>query len=150
MPSLILVRHAQPATDPCVAAHHWPLSPAGRQRCGPLARVLAPYLPAEFFSSREAKASETAALVARELGARFTPQAGLQEHARATAEWLDADAFQAAMQALFQRPGEVVFGDESADAAHERFAGAIHDLLREHPEGNLVVVTHGTVLSLFV
>jgi broad specificity phosphatase PhoE len=149
MSSLILVRHSLPAIDPCVASHHWPLSPEGRQRCRPLARALAPYLPAAFFSSREPKAAETAALVARELGVSFAPRAGLHEHTRHTAEWLSAEGFQAAIRGLFERPAEVVWGEESADAAHARFAAAIEALLAEQPAGHVVVFTHGTVLALY-
>ncbi len=150
MSRLILIRHSIPATDPCVAASQWPLSDAGRQRCLPLARCLSPFLPFSLFSSREAKAGETAALVARELGLAFATRPGLHEHARASVPWLaDAD-FQAGIEALFARPAEIVFGDESADRAHARFVSAIAAIQAEHATGSLAIVAHGTVMSLFV
>ncbi|MCC7358378.1 MAG: histidine phosphatase family protein [Anaerolineales bacterium] len=151
MAKLLLVRHAAPAADPCVAPSQWPLSAVGRASCAPLAEALRPYLPAALYASREAKAAETAALVARALGVRFAPGAGLHEHARATDDWLDSPAeFQARMETLYARPSAVVFGTESADAAHARFAGAVAALRAEGPAGNLVLFTHGTVLTLLV
>ena len=84
MTKLILVRHAVPATDACVAPNQWPLSESGRHGARLLAKVLAPYWPAALVSSREAKAAETAALLGRELGTRYTTAPGLQEHSRAS------------------------------------------------------------------
>lgn len=150
MAKLILVRHAPPATDPCVTAAQWPLSAAGRASCGPLAEALRPYMPAALYASREAKAAETAALVARALDTRFAPWPGLHEHARASVEWLGAAEFQAQVEALHARPAEVVFGEESADAAHARFAAAVAALTAEAPAGNVMVFTHGTVMALLV
>ena len=151
MAKLLLVRHAAPATDPCVAPAQWPLSDMGRASCAPLAEALRPYLPAALYASREAKAAETAALVARALGVRFAPGAGLHEHTRTTDDWLDSAAeFQARIGALFARPSEVVFGTESADAAHARFAEAVAALRAAAPAGNLILFTQGTVLTLLV
>jgi broad specificity phosphatase PhoE len=149
MTRLILIRHSAPAYDPCVAASQWPLSEIGRQRSILLARVLAPYQPFALFTSREAKAAETAALVARELGMSFAARPGLQEHARHSVGWLEPAEFKASVAALFARPSEVVFGDESADQAQARFAEAIRLIQSEVPLGNLAVVAHGTVISLF-
>ena len=150
MAKLILVRHAPPATDPCVAAAQWPLSEVGRARCAPLADALRPYLPAALYASREAKAAETASLVARALRTRFAPWPGLHEQARSNVDWLSDAEFQAQIEGLFARPAEVVFGDESADAAHARFAAAVAALVAGAPAGNLIVFTHGTVLTLLV
>ena len=150
MSKLILVRHAQPAADPCVGPSQWPLSEAGRASCGPLAEALRPYMPAALYASREAKAAETAMLTARSLGTRFALWPDLHEHKRTTDDWLSADEFQASIEALYARPSEVVFGEESADAAHARFAAAVSALLAEAPAGNTVVFTHGTVLTLLV
>jgi len=115
-----------------------------------LARCLAPFLPFTLFSSREAKAAETAALVARELGLAFATRPGLHEHARASVPWLPPSEFQAGIEALFACSSEIVFGDESADQAHARFASAINAIQTDHASGSLAVVAHGTVISLFV
>ena len=41
-------------------------------------------------------------------------------------------------------------GHETADQAHARFAAAVMGVVGEHPEDNLVIVTHGTVMTLFI
>jgi broad specificity phosphatase PhoE len=51
---------------------------------------------------------------------------------------------------LFEHPDELVLGYETADEAHARFARAVADVLSSHPSGNLVIVTHGTVMTLFI
>ena len=150
MPKLILVRHAAPATDACVAANQWPLSDAGRQSVRGLAQALAPFWPAVLVSSREAKAAETAALLARELGGRYTTAPGLQEQARTSLGWVSDQEFEAGMAALFARPAEAVFGDESADQAYERCRAAVNGVLDQHPDETVALVTHGTVMTLLI
>ena len=150
MTKLILMRHAAPAIDSCVAPNQWPLSEAGRHSARALARVLAPFWPAALVSSREAKAAETAALLARELGTRYTTAPGLQEHGRASLGWVGEPEFQAGMAALFARPAEVVFGDESAEQAFERFRAAVNGVLELFPDQNVALVTHGTVMTLLI
>jgi broad specificity phosphatase PhoE len=150
MTKLILVRHAAPSMDACVASNQWPLSEAGRASVPALAQALSPYWPAALISSREAKAAETAALLARALGTRFTTVPGLQEHGRASVGWVSDAEFHAGLAGLFARPAEVVFGDESADQAYERFRAAVNDVLDLFPDQNVAVVTHGTVMTLLI
>ncbi len=150
MDKLVLVRHAAPATDPCVAPSQWPLAEAGRASIPALTEALLPYLPATLYTSREAKAAETASLTARALGVKFTSWPGLHEHVRSTDDWLSSDEFLAKIEALYAQPRDIVFGAESADAAHSRFAAAIAALTAEAPAGNLVAFTHGLVMSLLV
>src|SRR5262245_12236446 len=150
MTKLILVRHAAPATDACVAPNQWPLSAAGRASAHALAQTLAPYWPAALVSSREAKAAETAALLSRELGTRYTTAPGLQEHGRASVGWVSEAEFQSGMAALFAHPAAMAFGDESADQAYERFRAAIISVLELFPDQNVVVVTHGAVMTLLI
>jgi broad specificity phosphatase PhoE len=142
---LLLVRHSSPETDPSVPPDEWRLSAEGRRRCGPLAERLAAHAPRTLVSSTEPKARETAELVAPALGLEVQLEAGLGETARRTVGWLDRDAFERGVRELFERPEEIVFGEESAAAALARFEQAVARL-REPA----VVVTHGTVLSLFV
>jgi len=53
------------------------------------------------------------------------------------------------MRDLFANPDAVVFGGESASAALARFATAVDQAVSEET-GDVVVVSHGTVMSLFV
>ena len=64
--------------------------------------------------------------------------------ARRTVGWLNPEDLDRGIRELFERPGKVVFGEESAAAALARFEAAVAGL-REPA----VVVTHGTVLSLY-
>jgi broad specificity phosphatase PhoE len=149
---LILVKHSLPALEPDKPANQWRLSEEGQQRCEVLARHLSPYLPFELFSSIETKAAQTAALAASRLGIPWQEFPGLHEHERSEVGFCSPEQFQANMQSFFNHPAEVVFGTESAEQALARFSKAIQVLCKNHPpcNGRLVVVAHGTVISLFV
>ena len=141
---MLLVRHSAPELDPSAPSEEWRLSEDGRRRCGPLAERLARYEPRVLLSSSEPKARETAELVAPALGLEMQVSDGLRETARRTVGWLAPEDLDRRIRELVERPGEVVFGEESAAAALARFEAAVAGL----PEP-AVVVTHGTVLSLF-
>ncbi|MCP4167150.1 MAG: histidine phosphatase family protein [Chloroflexi bacterium] len=47
-------------------------------------------------------------------------------------------------------PDELVFGEETADRAHERFATAVDVVLTAHPGQTVAIVAHGTVITLYV
>jgi broad specificity phosphatase PhoE len=149
--TLVLVRHSLPEMATGVRASSWRLSDEGRRRCEALAERLAGYRLAGVVASTEAKAVETGKIVARILDVPLEIAAGLHEHERGAVESLsDSDEFQAQVARLFKYPGEMVFGLETADEAHHRFSQAIADVIERHPTGNLAIVTHGTVLSLYV
>ena len=101
-------------------------------------------------SSFEPKARETAGLVADLLGIPADVAQGLHEHERKTVPYVGEREFKAAVGEMFARPGELVYGEETADQARERFDTAIRAALAEYPEGNFAVAAHGTVISLFV
>ena len=54
------------------------------------------------------------------------------------------------MADFFARPVCLVLGSETGADAHARFATALDRVIETYPRGNLAVVTHGTVISLFV
>ena len=95
-------------------------------------------------SSPEPKARETAELLAPTLGLEVVVAEGLRETARRTVGMLAADDFDRGIRALFEQPDEVVFGEESAADALSRFEAAVAGV-----SDPAVVVTHGTVLSLY-
>ena len=43
----------------------------------------------------------------------------------------------------------LVLGRESASECADRFQKAIDAIVAKHPDGNIAIVTHGTVLALF-
>jgi broad specificity phosphatase PhoE len=138
--SLWLVRHAAPEVDRDRPPVAWHLSAAGRAA----ARALrAAVVVDAVVSSPEPKALQTAA----ELDAPLEIDPRLREHDRTGVGWLDD--FAAAVQAGFERPGEVVLGVESYDAAHARFAAAVDAARAAHPGEELAIVSHGTVIALY-
>lgn len=150
MSRLILVKHSLPEIDPRRPAADWPLSPEGRLRCAPLAARVARFAPAVILASGEPKAAETAQIVGAHLGLAVTLAEGLHEHLRRNVGWLDQKAFEAAVAGFFARPAELVFGEETAQAAEARFSTALERALAPHAGRSVLVVTHGTVLALFV
>jgi len=149
--TLILVRHSMPEMVVGVPASQWRLSDEGRRRCDRLAERLAAYDLAAIIASQEPKAAETGQIVAEALSLLFETAPGLHEHERGVVQSLGSrEEFQARVARLFEHPAELVFGHETADEAHRRFAKAITGVTEQHPTGSLAVVTHGTVMTLFV
>jgi broad specificity phosphatase PhoE len=149
-PRLILVRHSLPQIDRDVPARHWRLSGEGRRRCEALAQRLELADPLVLFASTEPKAKETAEILARHLGRPFETVEGLHEHERSNVGWLGQERFEAAIASLFAQPQRRVFGCETAEQARARFCGGVAGLLERSPDVDVAVVTHGTVLTLFV
>lgn len=150
MPLLILIKHAMPLIDTTEPSHLWRLGDEGRRGGARLAAHLAPFLPARLVSSPESKASETAAILGAGLGISYTLIDGLEEHHRATASFLGRAAFEQTVAAFFAQPDQLVCGEETADAAYERFAAAVDRVVADAPNETHIVVAHGTVIALFV
>jgi broad specificity phosphatase PhoE len=146
---LILIEHSMPDVDPTTPAPLWQLGVRGRERCAPLAQRLLLYLPVVLVSSPEAKATATAAELARIWGIPWVQHVRLEEHTRQTAPFLGTVEFRATIQRLFQCPADLVFGEETADAAYQRFAHALEHVLAHYPDQTIAVVTHGTVMALW-
>jgi broad specificity phosphatase PhoE len=141
---VLLVRHSLPEVDPSRPAEEWTLSDEGRARCAPLAARLGTYAPEGIISSTEPKARETAELIGAELGLEVGESPALCETARRTVPWLEPESFRRAMQTLFERPDDVVFGEESAAHALARFSAVAAGV-----DERTIVVSHGTVISLY-
>ena len=151
MSLLILVRHSVPEIVPEKAAHQWGLSQEGRALCIPLAETLSQFQPAIIVSSTEPKATETAAMIAHHLGEPFTPVKGLHEHERGNVPYFSTrEHFQTAIRNLFLHPDELIFGKETAVQALTRYKSAVTQLVTAYPGQNMILVSHGTVMSLFV
>lgn len=93
---------------------------------------------------------ETGSIIAERLRLTFTTAEALREHDRRAVGFLSREKFTARVHDLFAHPDEVVFGNESASAALARFAATVDHLVVEDSGGDIVVVSHGTVISLFV
>jgi len=150
MAKLILVKHAPVRIDPGVISHRWVLSKEGRRRCDWLAEELQLRGVSRLYASLEPKALETAALVAVRLGLALEPRPNLHENDRSGLGFQSAVELRRRLREFFERPADVVIGNETAIAALQRFVEAIASIVSEGQCQTLAVVTHGTVISLFV
>lgn len=148
---LLLVRHSQPEITLGAPAREWRLSAEGRARCQPLADEIGRrYSPVAIVSSDEPKAIETADLIAERLNIPVEIALDLREHERDEDTLLGEAAFQIAIADFFAHPAELVFGKETAVSALFRFRNGVADVLGAHPTGDIVAITHGRVLSLYL
>ncbi|HEX3273047.1 MAG TPA: histidine phosphatase family protein [Ktedonobacterales bacterium] len=146
---LLLIRHAAPLVLQDAPAREWPLSDEGRLACEEFAERLVKYRMTAVLSSAEMKARETAAILAARLGLAPGVDAGLNEHRRENVPYLGRSVFEAAIRQLFVEPDTLVFGQETATQAYTRFAAAVERALVAHPDGDVALVTHGTVMTLY-
>lgn len=147
---LILVRHGNPDGSSGAPASGWRLSAHGLARSGQLARRLEPVSASKIYTSTERKAVETAQAIGDVLHLPVEVVKGLHEHERPDTPLLEPGEFEAAMKRFFSSPAECVFGRESADATAARFRHAIAALTSAAGAADLIVVTHGTVMTLFL
>ena len=147
---LILIRHSAVETNPDVMSKLWRLSENGRFLTHQLAPKIARHQPTQIFTSTEPKAIETGQIIADELGVPCLCAPDLHEHDRTNVPFYPTiEAFHAVVTQFFQQPDELVFGEETAVTTQTRFANAVNNIMTTNPTGNIAIVTHGTVLTLF-
>jgi broad specificity phosphatase PhoE len=146
---LFLIRHAAPDVVAHVPAARWQLSETGYERARALAATIEPHGLKCIHSSVEPKAVQTAEAFRDVCGVPIVQVPGLHEHERPSVPHLPSDVFERTIQQFFSRPSERVFGDETADEARTRLEQALAPLIDDYSD-DLVVVTHGTVLTLTV
>jgi broad specificity phosphatase PhoE len=144
--ALILIRHSSPLIVEDVSSTLWALSEEGSLAAARLAERLTTFRPTTVVSSPERKAEETARIIARRLNLPVIRDEGFVEHRRPSVAFGTRAEFEASIRRVFDNPSERFFGSESADEARARFEKAVGS----HTARPLVVVTHGTVLTLFV
>ena len=150
MAKLILIKHAPPQIDPGVPSHEWKLSPAGREKAAALAERLRPHGPSTVFTSDEPKAVETAEIVAKALGVPHEAVLGLHEHDRSNVPQMPTREFISSIALFFKKPTELVLGLETAEQARRRVTVAMDQILADNETRDVAVVTHGTVLALYL
>jgi len=148
--TLHIVRHASVTIEPEIPSADWRLTGSAEHVVRRLASQYIKTTPTRVVSSRQSKAVETAQIIAASLGVGVEIRAGLEEHHRENEAFIVGDIeFRARLKRFFDHPDELVFGSETANQALERFERAISALMADgHREE--VVVTHGTVMSLFL
>lgn len=150
MNHLILVKHSLPEIIPRIPANQWTLSEIGRVRCKSLVEKIESHAPDIVVSSMEPKAIETAQILAGQINKPFRTFEGLVEHDRTGVGFLGKEQFEAKVNDFFEHPDHLIMGRETASEACERFSKALAAIEMEYPNKNIMVVSHGTVITLFV
>ncbi|MBD2516164.1 histidine phosphatase family protein [Nostoc sp. FACHB-973] len=150
MQRLILVRHSLPEKIESIPAREWALSSEGRQRCHLLADKLADFQPGIIAASSEPKAIETAQIIAQKFNQPVEVVEGLQECDRTNFGFVEEKKFFETLEAFFATPDKLVMGLETATQAHQRFLEAVENIIAKTPHGDVMIVAHGTVMTLFV
>ena len=122
-----------------------PLNDAGRTHAAELAERLAGDGIAAIYSSDLMRASQTARVVADRLGLAVVEDAGLRE--------IDVGSWSGLTRAKVEQRfpegyarwlgGEIGHDGETREELTERVVGAVERIAAEHPEGTILVVTHG-------
>ena len=144
------MKHSVPEIEPDRPASAWRLGEIGRQRSELLASRLRSFRPGVVWSSREPKAVETVEIVAGAFGVPVQIANGLEEHHRDGVPFYPTrDEFDGAVEQFFRSPDQLVLGTETAEQARDRMAAAIDEII-DAGQADTIVVTHGTVITLYV
>jgi broad specificity phosphatase PhoE len=149
---LTLIKHARPEKVEGVDSHAWVLSPQGRADAQRLAERLksSPTTYHAILSSDEPKAAQTAQILADNLSLPLHFSEGLHEHDRSNVPLMRTPEFVSAIANFFRKPTQLVLGNETARQALKRFEKSVDHANEQYPEGNLLIVSHGTVLALWL
>jgi broad specificity phosphatase PhoE len=149
MRKIIFVRHSITRPEPGIPPNQWELTDKGRSRCFPLADRIKKMKPDIVVTSKERKARETGQIIADILDLSCQSAENLHEHLRNPDEIFSYSVFLDRIANLFSKPDKIIFGMESAVQALERFSTAVSSVMDTLPDINPVIVSHGTVLSLY-
>ncbi len=147
----VFVRHSETRIEPQVSSHLWTLTDEGRDRCERLAAGVSGLGITRIVTSEEHKAQLTGQLIAKRLRLPISSAAALGETRRETLPYFSRSAhFRAVIKRAFEAPDEIVVGEERFSDALARFSACVDDLMSDDPGEVPAIVTHGTVLSLYL
>ena len=150
MRRLILIKHAMPLVEADVPPAEWRLSERGWREARLLADVLVPMNATSLYSSDERKAIETASAVSDRLDLSVHSEPGFREHARPDTPIRDSSVWRETVLDAINRPEDLVLGAETVGDARRRFTSAVIEADRSAPPGPMIIVAHGTVISMLV
>ena len=145
MSAVILVRHALPEIERGLASKLWGLSESSREDCVLLAHALPAPVAGAVVTSDERKARETAEVIALRLGLQVETDPRLAEVDRPQVWDRDYREVAAAYLAGTPEPGW-----EAREAVVGRFAAAVTDARVRAEGADVIVVSHGMAISLWV
>jgi len=145
-----LVRHAEVDNPDHLVYSDLPgfgLSPRGIEQARRVGRYLGPRPVVSIWSSPLERSLRTAEEIAGRTGVPVKVDPGLTEW-RVTSRWRGhtwrdlPTAFPGELEAYLEDPENLDFADESLDELAERMAATARRLDREHPHGDVVIVSH--------
>lgn len=141
-----LVRHGRSLPVPGEPPHTWELDPEGFDDVWALRESGRLPVAAVWFCSPEPKAVATAQLLTeREVGIVDA----LREHVRETPDWIED--FQGTVARAFADPGRPAYdGWEPLAVCRDRVVRAVDGIVTAHPDGDVVLVGHGTAWTVLV
>jgi len=158
MNRLCLVRHGQ--TDWNLEGRYHgqidvPLNEYGRIQAGVLAKKLQGQSIAAIYSSDLQRAKETAAIISAAIHLPVRHEPRLREINQGEWEGQLVDVIKARYTELWQQrtldPANVrAPGGETLGEVAERVIRAINDIVRLHPTGSVVIVSHGLALATII
>ncbi|GGH37610.1 Broad specificity phosphatase PhoE [Cribrihabitans marinus] len=148
MARLVFVTHPDVRVEPALAIPDWGLSAEGRRRAADFAGSPRLASVSAIWSSAEAKAHETALILARALDLPVKVDAQLGENDRSATGYLPPEEFERTAEAFFAAPEQSFRGWERAIDAQERIHAAVRRIVAGHGTGDLMVVSHGAVGTL--
>jgi broad specificity phosphatase PhoE len=141
------ITHPEVVVDPDVPVPQWRLSDRGRARVGLMLHQPWVARLTRIVSSGEAKALETAGILAAHCGLDVERREDSAEIDRSVPGFLPPGEFEVAADACFARPDASSGGWEPAAAAQARIAAVLADLV--DAPGETAVVGHGGVGTLW-
>ena len=153
MSKLILVRHGESSGNRdrifAVSPHDLPLTELGYRQAQQVAqRIAALYQPELVVTSAYRRASETARIIAGALGVPMEFEVGLREREIGTHRGRSYDSFFTSPDYDPQRPWAwKPEGGESYEEVQARVAPILDRLAAAHPSKDVVVVSHGGVMT---
>ncbi|HET7579240.1 MAG TPA: histidine phosphatase family protein [Bacillales bacterium] len=149
MSSLVLIKHAMPDIRDDVPSQQWLLSEKGKKSSMELARHLKKYKTRRIYTSDEPKAAETGKIVANQLDLPHQSIKDVHENDRSGLKYLPREDYEKLFKKFFTNPSHRIIGKETAKEAATRFDAAVKEIVKKAEE-DIILVTHGTVMSLFV
>lgn len=156
MTEVYLIRHGE--TDWNVEGRYTghsdiPLNARGLEQAHELAKSLQPVRFEAIYSSDLARALKTAQLISMETGAPLTIDTRLREIDQGDWEGMHfeeiRDRFAQKLRQRRKRPLDIAApGGETVRQVRQRVLAALGDILRQHPQGRIAIVSHGLTLAL--
>lgn len=146
----LVITHPEVVVDPAMPVPRWHLADPGIHRMRAFAATPTAARLAAVWASAETKAIEAAGLLAGRTGLPVRVHPGLGENERSATGFLPSAEFELMADAFFGAPARSVAGWERAVDAQARIVASVDEILRDPPEGDVAVVTHGGVGTLLL